>query len=97
MTEPADVLANSDVGGGVAVHPRVQPGAGLTSSVACSAPAIAIAMTFCGFSSIASAGRMLFAVQPRRRRPGQPLAQEGQHALPHAGNRGLPSPSRAGC
>ena len=62
MTEPADVLAQQ--------HRRLAASRtssgrtwarASTSSAACWRPAIAIAMTFCGFSSIASAGRMLFA------------------------------------
>ena len=61
MTEPADVLANSTGGGGVAYILEANLGAGLNQLGGLLAAGIAIAMTFCGFSSIASAGRMLFA------------------------------------
>ncbi len=61
MTEPADVLANSTGGGGVAYILEANLGAGLSQLGGLLAAGIAIAMTFCGFSSIASAGRMLFA------------------------------------
>jgi amino acid transporter len=61
MTDPADVLANSTGGGGVAYILEANLGAGLNQLGGLLAAGIAIAMTFCGFSSIASAGRMLFA------------------------------------
>jgi len=61
MSDPADVLANSTGGGGVAYILELNLGAGLTNLGGLLAFGIAIAMTFCGFSSIASAGRMLFA------------------------------------
>ncbi|HLE59241.1 MAG TPA: amino acid permease [Candidatus Limnocylindria bacterium] len=61
MTDPADVLANSTGGGGVAYILETNLGAGLSNLGGLLAAGIAIAMTFCGFSSIASAGRMLFA------------------------------------
>jgi amino acid transporter len=61
MTDPADVLANSTGGGGVAYILEANLGAGLGQLGGLLAAGIAIAMTFCGFSSIASAGRMLFA------------------------------------
>ena len=61
MTTPADVLANSTGGGGVAYILEANLGAGLNQLGGLLAAGIAIAMTFCGFSSIASAGRMLFA------------------------------------
>jgi len=61
MTDPADVLANSTGGGGVAYILESNLGAGLGQLGGLLAAGIAIAMTFCGFSSIASAGRMLFA------------------------------------
>jgi amino acid transporter len=61
MTEPADVLANSTGGGGVAYILEANLGSGLNQLGGLLAAGIAIAMTFCGFSSIASAGRMLFA------------------------------------
>jgi amino acid transporter len=61
MTTPADVLTNSTGGGGVAYILEANLGAGLNQLGGLLAAGIAIAMTFCGFSSIASAGRMLFA------------------------------------
>ena len=61
MTDPADVLANSTGGGGVAYILETNLGAGLSHLGGLLALGVAFAMTFCGFSSIASAGRMLFA------------------------------------
>ncbi|MGZ8562095.1 MAG: amino acid permease [Candidatus Limnocylindria bacterium] len=61
MTSPADVLANSGGGGGVQYILETNLGAGLGHLGGLLAVGIAFAMTFCGFSSIASAGRMLFA------------------------------------
>jgi len=61
MTDPADVLANSTGGGGVAYILESNLGAGLGQLGGLLAVGVAFAMTFCGFSSIASAGRMLFA------------------------------------
>ncbi len=61
MTDPADVLANSTGGGGVAYILGANLGTGLDQLGGLLAVGIAFAMTFCGFSSIASAGRMLFA------------------------------------
>jgi amino acid transporter len=61
MTSPADVLANSGGGGGVQYILESNLGAGLNSLGGLLAAGVAFAMTFCGFSSIASAGRMLFA------------------------------------
>ena len=61
MTSPADVLANSTGGGGVAYILEANLGAGLDQLGGLLAAGVAFAMTFCGFSSIASAGRMLFA------------------------------------
>jgi amino acid transporter len=61
MDSPADVLANSGGGGGVAYILETNLGAGLDKLGGLLAVGIAFAMTFCGFSSIASAGRMLFA------------------------------------
>ncbi len=57
---PADVMANSG-GYGVAYILEQNLGAGLNQLGGLLAAGVAIAMTFCGFSSIASAGRMLFA------------------------------------
>ena len=71
-------------GGGVAViailqlQPRTEIGDLLAAG-------IAIAMAFCGLSSVASAGRMLYRVQPRRRPARLRLAQEGLASLPDAG------------
>ena len=61
MTSPADVLANSGGGGGVQYILESNLGAGLTALGGILSAGVAFAMTFCGFSSIASAGRMLFA------------------------------------
>jgi len=61
MTDPADVLANSGGGGGVQYILESNLGAGLSQLGGLLAAGVAFAMTFCGFSSIASAGRMLFA------------------------------------
>ncbi len=61
MTSPSDVLANSPGGFGVQYILEQNLGAGLTSLGGLLAAGVAFAMTFCGFSSIASAGRMLFA------------------------------------
>jgi amino acid transporter len=61
MTSPADVLANSGGGGGVQYILESNLGSGLSSLGGLLAAGVAFAMTFCGFSSIASAGRMLFA------------------------------------
>jgi amino acid transporter len=61
MTSPADVLANSGGGGGVQYILETNLGEGLSSLGGLLAAGVAFAMTFCGFSSIASAGRMLFA------------------------------------
>ncbi len=61
MTSPDDVLANSGGGGGVQYILESNLGAGLSSLGGLLAAGVAFAMTFCGFSSIASAGRMLFA------------------------------------
>jgi amino acid transporter len=61
MTSPADVLTNSGGGGGVQYILESNLGAGLGSLGGLLAAGVAFAMTFCGFSSIASAGRMLFA------------------------------------
>jgi len=61
MTDPGDVLANSTGGGGVAYILGANLGTGLDQLGGLLAVGIAFAMTFCGFSSIASAGRMLFA------------------------------------
>ena len=61
MTSPDDVLANSTGGGGVAYILGANLGTGLNQLGGLLSVGIAFAMTFCGFSSIASAGRMLFA------------------------------------
>jgi amino acid transporter len=60
MPDPADVMANSG-GYGVAYILGQNLGAGLNQLGGLLAAGVAIAMTFCGFSSIASAGRMLYA------------------------------------
>lgn len=61
MSTPADVLANSGGGGGVQYILEQNLGAGLTALGGLLSAGVAFAMTFCGFSSIASAGRMLYA------------------------------------
>ena len=61
MSSPEDVLASSGGGGGVQYILESNLGAGLSSLGGLLAAGVAFAMTFCGFSSIASAGRMLFA------------------------------------
>jgi amino acid transporter len=60
MTSPEDVLANSG-GYGIAYILGANLGTAFGSLGSVLAIGVAIAMTFCGFSSIASAGRMLFA------------------------------------
>ncbi|HZM72565.1 MAG TPA: amino acid permease [Candidatus Polarisedimenticolia bacterium] len=60
MPAPADVMANSG-GYGVAYILEQNLGAGLGQLGGLLAAGVAIAMVFCSFSSIASAGRMLFA------------------------------------
>jgi amino acid transporter len=60
MPDPADVMANSG-GYGIAYILEQNLGAGLGQLGGLLAAGVAVAMTFCGFSSIASAGRMLFA------------------------------------
>lgn len=61
MTSPDDVLANSPGGYGVAYILGVNLGSALNQLGGLLSLGVAVAMTFCGFSSIASAGRMLFA------------------------------------
>ncbi len=61
MTTPADVLASSTGGGGVAYILGANLGTGLNQLGGLLAVGIAVAMTFCSFSGVASAGRMLFA------------------------------------
>jgi amino acid transporter len=61
MTNPADVVANSPGGFGVQYILEQNLGAGLNALGGLLAAGVAFAMTFCGFSSIASAGRMLYA------------------------------------
>jgi amino acid transporter len=61
MTSPEDVLANSPGGFGIQYILEQNLGAGLSALGGLLALGVAFAMTFCGFSSIASAGRMLYA------------------------------------
>ena len=61
MTSPADVLTNSPGGFGVQYILEQNLGAGLSALGGLLALGVALAMVFCSFSSIASAGRMLFA------------------------------------
>ena len=65
-------------------HPRLQPRLDLGGILAAG---IAIAMAFCGLSSVASAGRMLFAFSRDDGLPGLGLAEEGLAPLPDAGQR----------
>ncbi|HEV2006810.1 MAG TPA: amino acid permease [Candidatus Limnocylindrales bacterium] len=60
MTSPDDVMANSG-GYGIAYILGANLGTAFGSLGSLLAIGVAFAMTFCGFSSIASAGRMLFA------------------------------------
>jgi amino acid transporter len=61
MTSVDDVLTNAPGGYGVAYILYQNLGSSLTSLGGILAAGIAVAMTLCGFSSIASASRMLFA------------------------------------
>lgn len=79
MTDPADVLANSTGGGGVAYILESNLGAGLGQLGGLLAAGIAVAMTFCGFSSIASAGRMLFAFSRDDGVPGSRWLKQVSH------------------
>jgi amino acid transporter len=79
MTDPADVLANSTGGGGVAYILESNLGAGLGQLGGLLALGIAFAMTFCGFSSIASAGRMLFAFSRDDGLPGSGWLKKVSH------------------
>ncbi len=83
MTSPEDVLANSTGGGGVAYILGANLGTGLDQLGGLLAVGIAVAMTFCGFSSIASAGRMLFAFSRDDGVPGSRWLKKVSHALPH--------------
>ncbi len=74
------------------------PRTSATALVASSAGAIAIAMSFCGLSSVASAGRMLYAFSRDDGMPGIRLAQEGLASLPDAGQlRSSPWSSARSC
>ena len=79
MTDPADVLANSGGGGGVQYILEANLGAGLSSLGGLLAAGVAFAMTFCGFSSIASAGRMLFAFSRDDGLPGSGWLKKVSH------------------
>ena len=79
MTDPADVLANSTGGGGVAYILESNLGAGLSQLGGLLALGVAFAMTFCGFSSIASAGRMLFAFSRDDGMPGSGWLKKVSH------------------
>jgi amino acid transporter len=79
MTSPADVLANSGGGGGVQYILESNLGAGLSSLGGLLAAGVAFAMTFCGFSSIASAGRMLFAFSRDDGLPGSSWLKKVSH------------------
>ncbi len=79
MTDPADVLANSTGGGGVAYILESNLGAGLSQLGGLLALGVAFAMTFCGFSSIASAARMLFAFSRDDGVPGSRWLKQVSH------------------
>ena len=70
-------------GGGVAVIEILRYNLGQIGDVL--AAGIAIAMAFCGLSSVASAGRMLYAFSRDDGLPGCRLAQEGLAHVPDAG------------
>jgi amino acid transporter len=79
MTSPEDVLANSPGGYGVAYILYQNLGEGLGSLGGLLAVGIAFAMTFCGFSSIASAGRMLYAFSRDDGLPGSRWLKQVSH------------------
>jgi amino acid transporter len=79
MSSPADVLANSPGGYGVAYILYQNLGSGLASLGGLLAVGIAFAMTFCGFSSIASAGRMLYAFSRDDGLPGSGWLKKVSH------------------
>jgi amino acid transporter len=78
MTSPEDVLANSG-GYGVAYILTTNLGSGLSSLGGLLAAGVAFAMTFCGFSSIASAARMLFAFSRDDGVPGSAWLKKVHH------------------
>jgi amino acid transporter len=86
MTSPEDVLANSPGGYGVAYILFQNLGSGLTSLGGLLAVGIAFAMTFCGFSSIASAGRMLYAFSRDDGLPGSGWLKRVSHRYRTPGN-----------
>ncbi|HEX3219484.1 MAG TPA: amino acid permease [Candidatus Limnocylindria bacterium] len=86
MTSPADVLANSGGGGGVQYILESNLGAGLSALGGLLAAGVAFAMTFCGFSSIASAGRMLFAFSRDDGVPGSGWLKKVSHRWRTPGN-----------
>jgi len=79
MSSPEDVLANSGGGGGVQYILEQNLGAGLSALGGLLAAGVAFAMTFCGFSSIASAGRMLFAFSRDDGLPGSGWLKKVSH------------------
>ena len=85
MTQPrADVLANSRRSAAACSTSSSQNlGAGLGALGGLLAAGVAFAMTFCGFSSIASAGRMLFAFSRDDGVPGSGWLKKGQPSLPN--------------
>ena len=82
----ADVLANSPGGYARALHPVPNLGEGFALGGLLSA-GVAIAMTLCGFSSIASASRMLFAFS---RDDGVPAASGSSRSATGIGRRPTP-------
>jgi amino acid transporter len=79
MTSPEDVLANSPGGFGVQYILETNLGAGLAALGGLLSAGVAFAMTFCGFSSIASAGRMLFAFSRDDGLPGSGWLKQVSH------------------
>jgi amino acid transporter len=85
MTSPEDVLANSG-GYGVAYILGANLGTAFGSLGSLLAIGVAFAMTFCGFSSIASAGRMLFAFSRDDGVPGSGWLKKVSHRWRTPGN-----------
>ncbi|HEX7951099.1 MAG TPA: amino acid permease [Candidatus Limnocylindrales bacterium] len=79
MTDPADVLANSTGGGGVAYILGANLGSAVTDLGGLLALGVAIAMTFAGFSSLASSGRMLYAFSRDDGLPGSRWLKKVSH------------------
>jgi amino acid transporter len=80
MSSPEDVLANSGGGGGVQYILEQNLGAGLDQLGGLLSVGVAVAMTLCGFSCIASAGRMLFAFSRDDGVPGSRWLKKVHHS-----------------